>query len=325
MGVLLLIALDLGLFKKSEERVSLRQAAMRTSVWVILALLFDVALYFYSLNVFASDPRLIKLPGFDAADAAMQVAIEFLTGYVIEQSLSIDNIFVFVVVFMYFGIPPRYQHRVLFYGILGALLLRGCFIALGSYLITYEFIIWIFGAFLIYTGVQMVFGGENEIQPENNFVIRQLKRMMPVSTTIVDDSFFKRINGQLHMTPLFISLVFLELTDIVFAVDSVPAIFAVTREPLIVFTSNIFAILGLRSLYFLLAGVLDLFHYLKYGIALVLVFVGLKMIWLNDLFGGKFPSLVSLAIIISLLGGSVVLSLLFPKKSNKSEAGGASQ
>ncbi|MCO6429506.1 MAG: TerC/Alx family metal homeostasis membrane protein [Deltaproteobacteria bacterium] len=314
VGVLILISIDLGLFKKHEKSISLRQATFRTATWVSLALMFNVLLYFYAHSAFSSNPRLLAIEGFDPDAAAWQVALEFLTGYVIEQSLSIDNIFVFVVVFMYFRIPPAYQHRVLFYGILGALVLRGIFIALGSMLIEYEFVIWIFGAFLIYTGLHMVFGKEREIHPEKNFVIRNLKKLFPVTADISDDSFFKRIGGRLHITPLFIALIFLELTDIVFAVDSVPAIFAITREPLIVFTSNIFAILGLRSLYFLLAGVLDLFYLLKYGLALVLVFVGNKMIWLNEYFGGKFPSGLSLAIILTLLGGSILLSLLFPKK-----------
>jgi tellurite resistance protein TerC len=245
---------------------------------------------------------------------AGSAALEFLTGYILEYSLSIDNIFVFVLVFGYFGIPAKYKHRVLFYGILGALIFRGIFIALGTALIQFHFVIYIFGAFLILTGIKMVFTSADEIEPEKNFLIRIFRRFMPVTHEIDGKAFFLRKEGILHATPLFIALLFLEASDIIFAVDSVPAIFAVTNEPLIVFTSNIFAILGLRSMYFMLSGVINKFHLLRYGLAIVLVFVGLKMVWLNNAFDGKFPISWSLGIILGVIAVSVVLSLLIPPR-----------
>ena len=230
----------------------------------------------------------------------------------IEESLSVDNIFVFVVVMSYFSIPAKYQHRVLFLGIIGAIIFRGIFIGLGALLMTIHWVIYVFGAFLIFTGVRMAFSDEEAPEPEKNPLIRVFRKFMPVTPVFHGQHFFVRLQGKLHATPLFIVVLFLEATDIVFAVDSVPAIFAVTREPLIVFTSNIFAILGLRALYFLLAGAMDKFHLLRYGLAAILVFVGLKMVWLDHLAGGKFPIGWSLGIIGSILALSVVISLLRP-------------
>jgi tellurite resistance protein TerC len=252
------------------------------------------------------------LANFDEA-TAWTLAMEFLTGYVIEYSLSIDNIFIFVLVFGYFKIPLKYQHRVLFFGILGALFFRAVFIALGSALMEFHWVIYLFGGFLIVTGIKMLFSSEQEIKPEKNLLVRLLKKFMPVSNELDGRNFFTKINGISHATPLFIALIFLEFTDIIFAVDSVPAIFAITKEPLIVFTSNIFAILGLRSMYFMLAGSVDKFHLLKYGLAVVLVFVGLKMVWLNDAFGGKFPVTWSLGFIVGTIAVSILISLMFPK------------
>jgi tellurite resistance protein TerC len=231
----------------------------------------------------------------------------------------VDNVFVFVVVFSFFAIPARYQHRVLFYGILGALVFRAVFIALGSALMQYRAIIVIFGAFLILTGLKMMFAPERRMNPETNPVIRLFRKLMPVTPGLHGQQFFVRLDGVLHATPLLLALLFLELTDVIFAVDSVPAIFALTAEPLIVFTSNIFAILGLRAMYFMLAGAVDKFHLLKYGLAVVLIFVGLKMVWLNDIFGGKFPITLSLGVIAGVIGVSVALSLLFPKSSGGGE------
>jgi len=299
--VLAMLALDLGVFNRKAHVVSFKEASAWSVVWVILALVFNFLFYRYSLAQFG-------------AETAQTLALEFLTGYVIEYSLSIDNIFVFVLVFSYFAIPAKYKHRVLFYGILGALIFRAIFIALGSVLMQFHFVIYIFGAFLIITGVKMMFSHAEEIEPEKNFLIRIFKRFMPVTNTIEDKSFFVRENGVMHATPLFIALLFLEATDIIFAVDSVPAIFAITKEPLIVFTSNIFAILGLRSMYFMLAGAIDKFHLLKYGLSVVLIFVGLKMVWLNDYYGGKFPISYSLGFILGTIALSVVASLLFPGK-----------
>ncbi|HKS27716.1 MAG TPA: TerC family protein [Pyrinomonadaceae bacterium] len=312
--VLLLLSIDLGIFNRKAHVISFREAATWSVVWIVLSLIFNFVLYQYALWKFPQDARLMAIPGFNPSDAAWRVALEFLTGYVIEKSLSVDNIFVFVVVFSFFGIPALYQHRVLYYGIIGALLFRAIFIALGAVLMQYHWMILLFGAFLIITGVKMFFSKEDEIDPSGNYLLRLLRRIFPVTHGLRGQSFFVRENGKLLVTPLFMALVFLEGTDIVFAVDSVPAIFALTREPLIVFTSNIFAILGLRAMYFLLAGAVDKFHLLKYGLAIVLVFVGLKMLWLNDAFGGKFPIGVSLGIIGGVLFLSIALSLAFPKK-----------
>ena len=315
--VLVLLALDLGVFHRKAHAVSIREAAIWSAVWVALALSFNYLLYRYAFWRFSTDPVLMEMPGFDATDAARGVGLEFLTGYIIEKSLSVDNIFVFVVVFGYFAIPAVYQHRVLFYGILGALIFRAIFIALGSVLMQYHWVILLFGGFLIFTGVKMFFTKEKEIGPEENFLLRLLRRLMPVTRELRGQSFFVRENGRLLATPLLMALVFLEMTDVIFAVDSVPAIFALTNEPFIVFTSNIFAILGLRAMYFMLAGAVDKFHMLKYGLAIVLVFVGLKMVWLNNLYGGKFPITISLGIIGGVLALSITLSLLFPRQESE--------
>jgi len=328
--VCLLLALDLGVFHRQAHDVSIKEAGAWSLVWVSMALLFCYGLYEFALWRFPQDPRLMALPGFDVAHAARQTALEFLAGYVVEYSLSVDNIFVFVVVLSYFAIPPVLQHRVLFFGILGALVFRGLFIALGAVLMRFEMVVWLLGAFLVVTGVRMMFAEEKGVEPEQNAMVRLFRRFVPVTAELEPHFFVRRPlapaagaalpegGGPLvwHATPLFIALLFLELTDIVFAVDSVPAIFALTREPLIVFTSNIFAILGLRNLYFLLRGAIDLFHLLKYGLGIVLVFVGLKMVWLNKAFGGHFPIQWSLAIIAGVVGGSIALSLLFPKKES---------
>lgn len=315
--VIALLAVDLGVFHRKAHAVGFREAATWSVVWIALSLLFNLLLYKYSLWKFSQDPRLLAIPGFDAGAAAWRVSVEFLTGYVIEKSLSVDNIFVFVMVFGYFGIPGKYQHRVLFYGILGAIIFRAIFVAMGAALMQYHWVVVFFGVFLIFTGIKIFAGKEKPPNPEKNLLIRLLRRVFPVSHELEGPHFFTRRFGPLHATPLFVGLVFLEATDIVFAVDSVPAIFAFTSEPLIVFTSNIFAILGLRALYFMLAGAVEKFHLLKYGLGTVLVFVGLKMVWLNQLFDGHFPIGISLGIIATMIAASVVLSLVFPKKKEK--------
>ena len=315
--VVLLLALDLGVFHRKAHAVGFREAATWSVVWIALSLLFNLALYNFALWKFPQDPRLIAIPGFDASAAAWRVSLEFLTGYVIEKSLSVDNIFVFVMVFSYFSIPAKYQHRVLFYGILGALIFRGIFVALGAALMQYQWVVIFFGVFLIFTGLKILIAKEKEINPERNFLIRFLKRFIPVTSTLQGGKFFTLENGRHYATPLLIALIFLEATDVIFAVDSVPAIFAITKEPLIVFTSNIFAILGLRALFFLLAGAVDKFYLLKYGLGVVLLFVGLKMVWLNKLFDGHFPILLSLGIILGVIATSVALSLAFPKKDSE--------
>jgi tellurite resistance protein TerC len=299
--VFAMLALDLGVFNRKAHIVSFKEATVWSIVWVVLALVFNFIFYQYTSAKFG-------------AEIGQEAALEFLTGYVLEYSLSIDNIFVFVLVFSYFNIPPKYKHRVLFYGILGALIFRAIFIALGSALMQFQWIIYLFGGFLIITGIKMFFSNNEKIEPEKNFLIRIFKRFMPVSHTIDGKSFFVKENGVTHATPLFIALLFLEATDIIFAVDSVPAIFSITSEPLIVFTSNIFAILGLRSMYFMLAGVIDKFYLLKYGLAVVLVFVGLKMVWLNPMYGGHFPIVWSLGIILGTIALSIIASLIFPKR-----------
>ena len=299
--VLIMLAIDLGIFNRKEHVVSFKEATIWSAVWVVLAVIFGFGFYQYSASKFGEE-------------VGYQLALEFFTGFVIEYSLSIDNIFVFVLVFSYFAIPAKYKHRVLFYGILGALVFRAIFIALGSALMQFHWVIYLFGGFLIVTGIKMIFSKQDEIEPEKNLLIRIFRKFMPVTNKIEGKNFFERIGGKWHATPLFIALLFLEATDIIFAVDSVPAIFAITKEPLIVFTSNIFAILGLRSMYFMLAGVIDKFYLLKYGLSAVLIFVGLKMVWLNDAFGGKFPISYSLGFIIGAIGLSIILSMLFPKK-----------
>lgn len=308
--VLGMLALDLGVFHRDAHEVGFKEALGWSITWISLALVFGYGLYQYALWKFPLDPRLV---GLDHAALAKQTFLEYLAGFVVEKSLSVDNIFVFVVVFGYFAIPPKYQHRVLFFGILGALIFRIIFIGLGALLMQFHWVILIFGAFLILTGLKILFAPEKPVDPEKNPVIRLLRRIMPVTPQVQGQNFFVRLNGVLHATPLFVCLVFLELTDIVFAIDSVPAIFALTKEPLIVFTSNVFAILGLRALFFLLAGVMHRFHYLKYGLGLVLVFVGLKMAWLNEAFGGKFPITWSLGIIGGLIGLSMLVSWLRPR------------
>lgn len=324
--VLLLLALDLGVFHREAHAVSFREAATWSAVWVALALLFNFLLYQYALWKLPQDARLAALPGFDPSGAAWRVSLEFLTGYIVEKSLSVDNVFVFVVIFGYFAIPAKYQHRVLFYGIVGALLFRALFIAAGSVLMQYHWVIVVFGAFLILTGFKMMFAREKPLAPDKNPLIRLFRRFVPVTPELRGQKFFVRQpttpGGKMRTfaTPLFIALLLVELTDVIFAVDSVPAIFALTKEPLIVFTSNIFAILGLRAMYFMLAGAVDKFYMLKYGLGLVLVFVGLKMVWLNELFGGKFPVTWSLAIILLTIGASIALSLLFPKTATINKA-----
>jgi tellurite resistance protein TerC len=311
----ILLALDLGVFHRHAHTVSVKEAALWSVVWVSLALAFNFGLYRYLLHHLPQDPRLAAIPGFDAAKVAWEVALQFLAGYVVEYSLSIDNIFVFVVVLNYFKIPSEYQHRVLFFGILGALVFRAIFIAIGAALIQYNWVVMLFGVFLVYTGIRMMLSKEEGVEPEENAAIKLFRKRMPVTNELHQDKFFVKIDGRKHATPLFITLLFLEMTDIVFAVDSVPAIFALTSEPLIVFTSNIFAILGLRNLYFMLRGALDKFHLLKYGLGTVLIFVGCKMTFLGRFFqDGHLPIELSLGIILGVIALSIVASLLFPAK-----------
>jgi len=292
--VLLMLALDLGAFHRKAHVVSFRESIAWSVVWVSLALLFNLGVWHY---------------------AGSEKGIEFLTGYVIEKSLSVDNVFVFAMLFSYFAVPPIHQHKVLFWGILGALIMRAFMIALGAALITkFIWIIYIFGGFLILTGIKMIAKREEEIHPERNPLVRWFKKLMPVTPDYRGDKFFVRENGALHATPLFVVLLLVEFSDLIFAVDSIPAIFAVTRDPFIVYTSNVFAIFGLRSLYFALAGVMNRFHYLKIGLGVVLAFVGVKMLLGHSEW--KIDTHLSLGVIITILTGSIVASLMWPKKAN---------
>lgn len=290
--VLAMLALDLGVFNRKAHTISVAEAGRWTIVWVSLAMLFAVGLYFI---------------------AGHNHAIDFLTGYVIEYSLSVDNIFVFVLIFSAFGVAPQYQHRVLFWGILGALVMRGAMILVGAALIAqFHWILYLFGAFLVFAGIRMVVSGDDGvIDVEHQPVLKFLRRFLPVTKEYHGARFFVRENGVRMVTPLFMVLVLIEVTDLVFAVDSIPAIFAITQDSFIVFTSNIFAILGLRSLYFLLAGVIHRFVYLRFGLAAVLTFVGIKML-IMDLY--HIPTLLSLAVIVVVLGVTIAASLLRPPK-----------
>ncbi len=290
--VLLMLALDLGVFHRKAHVVSFKEAVGWTVTWITLAMLFNLGIAHY---------------------AGPEKALEFLTGYVIEYSLSVDNIFVFALLFSYFSVPPMYQHRVLFWGIIGALVMRAGMILAGTVLITkFAWIIYVFGAFLILTGLKMIFKRDEEIHPERNPVVRWFKKFMPVTTDFRGDKFFVRENGIRMATPLFVVLLLVEVSDVIFAVDSIPAIFAVTKDPFIVYTSNVFAILGLRSLYFALSGVLDKFHYLKVGLGVVLSFVGVKMLLGHTEY--KIDTHVSLGVILAVLVSSIIASLVWPRK-----------
>ena len=290
--ILIMLALDLGVFHRKAHVVTIKESLTWTCVWVAMALLFNAGILHYM---------------------GSEKALEFFTGYVIEKSLSVDNVFVIALLFSYFAVPTLYQHKVLFWGILGALVMRAAMIALGAKLITeFAWIIYIFGAFLILTGIKMIVKSEEEIHPERNPVVRLFKRFMPVTSEYRGDKFFIREKGILMATPLFVVLLLVEFTDLIFAVDSIPAIFAVTKDPFIVYTSNVFAILGLRSLYFAFSGVLDKFHYLKVGLGVVLSFVGVKMLLAHSPW--KIDTLVSLGVIVIVLVASVVASLMWPKK-----------
>ncbi len=306
--VLGMLVLDLGVFHRRAHEVSTSEALTWSAVWTAIALGFAALLYGYCRWKFPLDPRLGGNPGAIDGSLAWQTTLEFLTGFLIEKSLALDNIFVFVVIFQFFAIPAKYQHRILFFGILGALVFRVIFIAVGAVLLQYKAVVIFFGVLLIATGAKILFAPVKSIDPEANLVIRLLRRLLPVTSQLDDQNFFRRVVGKLHATPLLVALAFIEVSDIIFAVDSVPAIFAITSEPLVVFTSNVFAILGMRALYFLLAGVAQKFHLLKYALGTILVFVGLKMAWLNEAFGGKFPISWSLAIIAFILIFFLVLS-----------------
>src|SRR5512145_1430878 len=294
--VLAMLALDLGVFHRKAHVVSFKESITWTVVWIGLALLFNAWIWQHYGST---------------------KAVQFFTGYVIEKSLSVDNVFVFALLFSYFAVPPLYQHKVLFWGILGALVMRAVMIAAGAALIAkFAWVIYVFGAFLILTGIKMIVKREEEIHPERNPVVRWFKKLMPVTPEYRGDKFFVRENGIRMATPLFVVLLLVEFTDLIFAVDSIPAIFAVTSDPFIVYTSNVFAILGLRSLYFALAGVMDKFHYLKIALGVVLSFVGVKMILAHTAW--KIDTLVSLGVIVLIIAVSIIWSLLRPRQMGSS-------
>ncbi len=286
--VLAMLALDLGVFHRKAHSISIREALSWSGVWIALAMTFNAGIYFFS----GSEP-----------------ALQFFTGYLIEKSLSVDNIFVFVLLFAAFSVPAAYQHRVLFWGVLGALIMRGTMIGLGVVLLeAFHWIIYLFGAFLIFTGIRMAFlQGESEVHPEHNPLLKLVRRIVPVTEGYERDRFIIRRAGKVLVTPLLLVLLVIETTDLIFALDSIPAIFAVTQDPFLVYTSNIFAILGLRSLYFVFAGTLSKFYYLKPALAVVLSFVGVKMV-LADIYA--IPTLLSLAVIALVLAVAIVASVV---------------
>ncbi len=287
--VLIMLAIDLGIFHKKSHEISLKESLAWTFVWVFLALIFNTGIYFF---------------------AGREPALAFLTGYLIEKSLSMDNLFVFLLIFSYFKVAPIYQHKILFWGIFGAIIMRAIFIAAGITLIKqFHWIIYIFGALLIYSGIKLIFEQAKEIHPERNPVIKIFRRFFPVTKDYVGGKFFVRQNSKIFATPLFIVLLVVETTDLIFAVDSIPAILSITQDPFIVYTSNVFAILGLRALYFTLSSIIRLFHLLNYGLAVILVFVGVKML-LEGIF--EIPIGISLAVVMGILILSVIASLIFP-------------
>ena len=296
-GVLLMLALDLGLLHRRSREIHVREAAAWTFLWVSLSMGFAVVLNGWM---------------------GSQAAGEFVTGYVVELALSMDNVFVIALIFSYFGVPKHLQHRVLFWGILGAMLMRGGMIWIGVELVTrFHWVLYVLGAFLVFTGIKMLTGSDEEVEPEKNPCIRLARKCFPVHDQFDGQRFLTRVGGALALTPLALVLLMVETTDLVFAVDSIPAIFGVTQNPFVIFTSNIFAILGLRSLYFLLAGAMDYFSYLKYGLSLVLVFIGFKML---ISFRYHLNTTLSLGIVAGILLFSVLASLVF-KSPNAGQGG----
>jgi tellurite resistance protein TerC len=292
--VVTMLALDLGVFHRKAHVVKYKEALTWSGVWIALASTFAVIVYFWR---------------------GQQPGLEFVTGYLIELSLSVDNLFVFLVLFSYFKVPDEHQHKVLFWGIVGALVMRVIFIFSGVALINrFHWIIYVFGAFLVYTGVKLAVQDETDIHPETNPILKWFRRTFPMTKTYEGGNFFVVKEGKRFATPLFAVLLVVETTDLLFAVDSIPAILAITRDPFIVYTSNVFAILGLRSMYFALAGMMTVFHYLNYGLAAILVFIGFKMLLSNFY---KIPIAAALGVVAGLLALSIIASLLFPPKEPK--------
>jgi len=296
--VLIAIALDLGVFHRKAHKIALREALLWSLAWIALAITFGLTIsYFYG----------------------RQSGLEFFTGYVIEKALSVDNLFVFLVVFRVFAVKEEYQQRVLGYGILGALLMRGAMIAAGAALIErFNWIMYVFGAFIIYAGLHMLFAGEAESHPEQNFLVRYFSRHLRLTKEYRGEKFFSRENGQLFATPLFLVLLIVEITDVTFAVDSIPAIFGITRDTFIVYTSNVFAIVGLRSMYFAVAGLMEWFEYLHYGLSMVLILIGAKMLASHYY---VVPTAVALGTVAGVIAVSVVVSVVWPRRGRRVDEG----
>ena len=294
--VFVMLALDLGVFHKKNHDVSVKESLIWTAVWIAIAIAFNIGVYYF---------------------LGKQPASEFLTAYVLEKSLSIDNIFVMTVIFTHFKVEPKYQHRVLFWGILGALVMRIIFIVGGVHLIAkFHFLMYFFGGFLIYTGIKMLFATDKEMDPEKDWLFKFAKKRFKMTKDFHDEKFFVKINGVRHMTPLFLVLLIIESTDLIFALDSIPAVLSVTRNSFIAYTSNVFAILGLRSLYFAFAGVVSMFRFLPYALSVVLVFIGFKMVS-EDYY--KIPTNISLYVVIGLISSSILFSLIFKESKKISE------
>ncbi len=291
--IVAMLIVDLAVFNRQEHEITIKESLVWTGIWIALSVVFGIGLYFYM------DPA---------------SSLDFFTGYLIEKSLSVDNIFVFILVFSYFGVPAKYQHKVLFWGIFGALVMRFLFIFLGVALIErFEWIIYIFGAFLVYTGIKMAFETEKEVHPERNPFIKIIRKFIPITNKFDGPNFLTRVDGKLMATPLFVVLIVIETTDVVFAIDSIPAILAITTDEFLVYSSNAFAILGLRALYFALNGVMKLFHYLHYGLAAILAFVGIKML-IAEFY--HVPTPYALGFVGLALVTSIGASMLFPKEES---------
>jgi tellurite resistance protein TerC len=312
--VAFLLWLSLRLNAASVHEVSIREATITALSWFGIALGFNGLLYLFTWWRLDQHPEIVAALGGTADSLTRRTALEFLSGYLVEKSLAIDNLFVFVVIFRFFSVAAQYQQRVLFYGLFGALLFRAIFIAMGAVVMDIPLVVIFFGLFLMYQGLQVLKGDEPEMDPEKNRILRFLNRYLPVSATMAGEKFFTREAGKWMVTPLFVTLVFVEITDIMFAFDSVPAIFGLTREPMVVFTSNIFAVIDLRALYFLLAAFISRFHYLNYGLSFVLVFIGAKMAIFDELLHLKLPTELSLLVVMGLIVGAIVLSLMKPPK-----------
>lgn len=300
--IIVMLVIDLAVFHKKDTEESIKEALIWTGVWIALALIFGVGVYYYM---------------------SPQIALDYYTGYLIEKSLSVDNIFVFLLVFSYFNVPAKYQHKVLFWGIFGALVMRFFFIFAGVALIErFHWIIYVFGFFLVYTGIKLALEKDKEVHPERNPVLKLFRKFFPTTKSYHGSRFFIRKMGKLYATPLFIVLIVIETTDLIFAIDSIPAILAITRDEFIVYSSNAFAILGLRALYFAVSGIMRLFHYLHYGLSLILVFVGIKML-IEEFY--HIPTPYALAFVALTLTVSIVASILYPQAEELPEELGQDQ